>query len=217
MSRGKYTRTEDIRKKQSETMKRVSDTIDVEERVEKYRETIAHRRLAGKNIGRPKGTGVKRGSIVQCPVCSKDVYLTPKEIKDKKRKCCSRECLALDPVYRNKLSNMDKSYMKTSEYSATKRKDTTPEYKRYRNKVQKLTEEIYVKNIDIINPNRYPRTLCGVDGGWQLDHIKTVREAFDEGLSPEEVAHIDNLRMLPWKENLMRNYNEHSFQESSMA
>jgi hypothetical protein len=58
--------------------------------------------------------------------------------------------------------------------------------------------------------------LCGVDGGWQLDHIKTVREAFDEGLSPEEVAHVDNLRMLPWKENLMRNYNEHSLQNCTV-
>ena len=69
----------------------------------------------------------------------------------------------------------------------------------------KLSEKTYVMFIDIINPERHPRTLAGVEGGWQLDHIKTVRECYECGLTPEEASSIENLRMLPWRDNLSRN------------
>jgi 5-methylcytosine-specific restriction endonuclease McrA len=65
---------------------------------------------------------------------------------------------------------------------------------------------VYNENIDIINPERHPRTLCGVEGGWQLDHIIPIKECFDRGIPPREAASLTNLRMLPWKENLMRQY-----------
>ena len=58
----------------------------------------------------------------------------------------------------------------------------------------------------MINPNRYTRTLCGVDSGWQLDHIVPIKECFEKGLSIEEASAVTNLRMLPWKNNLMRQY-----------
>ena len=60
--------------------------------------------------------------------------------------------------------------------------------------------------IPFIHPSGYPRTIHGTDGGYQLDHIKTVRQCFDEGIDPGLVANVENLRMLPWKENLMRNW-----------
>lgn len=47
---------------------------------------------------------------------------------------------------------------------------------------------------------------CGVDGGWQLDHIKSVKECFSEGWTVEQASDASNLRMLTWQENLMRNY-----------
>lgn len=79
-------------------------------------------------------------------------------------------------------------------------------YRDYKNAVYRLSQKIYEENIVIINPNNYPRTRMGVNGGWQLDHIKPVIECFKEGLIIEEAADIKNLRMLPWKENLMRNF-----------
>jgi hypothetical protein len=63
--------------------------------------------------------------------------------------------------------------------------------------------------IDIINPKGYKRTLCGIEDGWQLDHIIPIKECYEKDMTPEEAASINNLRMLPWKENLMRNY-EHN-------
>ena len=86
------------------------------------------------------------------------------------------------------------------------RNPATPEYKRYSRQVHGLSQKVYEANIDKINPNRYPRTLCGVEGGWQLDHIVPIKECFEKGISPEEASSINNLRMLPWKNNLMRQY-----------
>jgi len=46
-----------------------------------------------------------------------------------------------------------------------------------------------------------PRTLCGVEGGWQLDHIIPIKYGFDNNIPPELIADISNLQMLPWKDN----------------
>ena len=80
------------------------------------------------------------------------------------------------------------------------------DYKDYKNAVYRLSQKVYEENIEIINPNNYPRTRMGVEEGWQLDHIKPVIECFREGITIEEASSISNLRMLPWKENLMRNF-----------
>lgn len=74
-------------------------------------------------------------------------------------------------------------------------------YKEYRYLVDKLSEINYVKHYDIINPEHKPRTKCGVEGGYQLDHIYPVYEGFLNNISPEEVAKIENLRVIPWEEN----------------
>lgn len=79
-------------------------------------------------------------------------------------------------------------------------------YPGYARKVHGLSQKVYEENIDIINPNRHKRTLCGVNGGYQLDHIMSIRECFDKNVPPEKAASVENLRMLPWKENLMRQY-----------
>ena len=86
------------------------------------------------------------------------------------------------------------------------RNPAAPEYKRYARQVHGLSQKIYEQNIDIINPNRYKRTLCGIENGWQLDHIIPIKECFEKGMSIEEASAITNLRMLPWKDNLMRQY-----------
>ena len=80
------------------------------------------------------------------------------------------------------------------------------EYTKYARKVHGLSHKIYEQNKEIINPNNYSRTLCGVDGGNQLDHITPIKECFNKGISAEEAADLKNLRILPWKDNLMRNY-----------
>lgn len=80
----------------------------------------------------------------------------------------------------------------------------TNEYKKYCRRVRRLTEIEYSKYVDEINPHNYPRTLCGIDGGYQLDHIRGVSECFYSNVSIEECASKSNLQMIPWKNNLKK-------------
>lgn len=81
-------------------------------------------------------------------------------------------------------------------------REDTSEYKKYRQKVDLLTEKNYVKYKNFINPDNKPRTLCGVDGGYQLDHIYPVYNGFINNIPPEDIAKLENLRIIPWEENL---------------
>lgn len=153
-----------------------------------------------------------------CLVCDKIFEIDNTHAKENKKFCCKacyhkhQKIICNTKEYRSAMSNIsknqDRAYMQTKQYSIARKKDTTSEYVKYKNKVHKLSDKCYVENIDKINPNKHPRTLCGVDGGWQLDHIKSIRECFEEGIAPEEASSINNLRMLPWKQNLMRNYGD---------
>ena len=134
-----------------------------------------------------------------CPVCNKGVLYQPRQTD--LTKCCSRGCLFKYDVYRKKLIDNVGGRIN----SGARPKSTTPAYKRYQSKVHRLSDKAYKKNRDLINPRNYPRTRCGVDGGWQLDHIISVRESYDNGVSAQDASQLSNLRMLPWRENLKRN------------
>lgn len=155
------------------------------------------------------GISIKRG-------CKSGVS-KPNSIKREERSCLT--CLKLFSVIPSSSKRycclscsskaIDRSYMQSDEYRCKVSKETTPAYRKYASLVHRLSKKTYEKYKHIINPNNYPRTVCGVEGGWQLDHIISIKEGYNNGLSPEKLASVDNLRMLPWKENLMRNY-EHT-------
>ena len=75
------------------------------------------------------------------------------------------------------------------------------EFKIYLRAVHHLTTAIYREHKQVINPHNYPRTKCGIEGGYQLDHRVSVKEGFERKLPIHEIAHINNLQMLPWQEN----------------
>ncbi len=94
--------------------------------------------------------------------------------------------------------------MQTEEYRNTLKKESTPEYRRYSNRVHVLTRKIYEEHHTEINPNNYPRGLAGQAGIYHLDHIVSIRYGFDNNIPPEEIAVKENLQMLPWKENISK-------------
>lgn len=146
-----------------------------------------------------KVNSIKSNTIIfPCKICGISIR------SSKRKRYCSRKCQYTCPEYRLKLKMMNKSYMQTEEYRNTLIKDTTPAYKKYYNRVKKLTEQVYNDNIDIINPGRLPRTICGVKGGYQLDHIIPVKFGFDNNLPAEEIAQLKNLRIISWEENLQK-------------
>lgn len=52
----------------------------------------------------------------------------------------------------------------------------------------------------------YKRTLCGVEGGYQLDHIISIKEGFEKNIAPEIIGAPGNLQMLPWRDNLLKSF-----------
>lgn len=92
-----------------------------------------------------------------------------------------------------------------SRYGLKREYDMT-EYKKYSNKVRRLTEKNYVKYFTVINPNNHPRTLCGVDGGYQVDHKLSVRFCYDNNIFEEVCSSVDNLQMIEWSQNLNKRY-----------
>ena len=42
---------------------------------------------------------------------------------------------------------------------------------------------------------------------WHLDHIISIFDGYKKGISPEVIGRIDNLRMIPYKENYSKGIN----------
>lgn len=195
-----YIRTEEIKQKQSIKMRQATQSYDWVLIKQKAKETITQN---GSKIGRPKGIpGKKTGWYKKCKMCNSDFWVVPSS--DHRRVYCSRTCMHSDKVYIDKLRSMNKSYMQSEEYKNTKRDPNLPSYKKYANQVRVLTEQVYVKHVDVINPDRRVRTLCGVQDGWQLDHIKSIKKCYNEGMSVEQASDASNLQMIPWKDNLAK-------------
>ena len=139
---------------------------------------------------------------LSCKVCGKQTDVVPYRVDT--FKYCSRECMHRSEDYIAMLKNIDRSYMQTEQYRQTKRKPDTPEYRKYRNRVSSLTRRTYDQHKNIINPNQYPRTIAGVDGGYHLDHKISCREGFEKNMTPEQISEVTNLQMLPWLENVTK-------------
>ena len=186
-----YKRTVEIREKQSRAMRGKPSPNKGKTASEETRERMRQAKR------RPPENKT-------CPHCGTDWVAHIQ--RERNQKYCSQRCYweTRKGIPFFDATKIDRSYMKMEEYRKTKRKETTPEYRQYRNRVSNLTEKTYEEFYDIINPNNHPRTLCGVPGGYQLDHIQSVKECFDLGIPPESCARLENLQMLPWRENLMK-------------
>jgi len=52
--------------------------------------------------------------------------------------------------------------------------------------------------------NSEHRGSSGRKGAYHLDHIISIRYGFDNGIPPEIIGDIKNLRFIPWKQNLKK-------------
>lgn len=72
------------------------------------------------------------------------------------------------------------------------------EYQRYKSLVRAETNR---HDISILANYDKPRGLCGVKGGYQLDHIIPIKYGFDNGIDPSIIGSIENLQFISWEEN----------------
>ena len=79
--------------------------------------------------------------------------------------------------------------------------DTLPDRKRYYYDVWQLTEA----NSHLI-PGYDPelRGIAGQSGAYQIDHIIPISKGFTDGIDIHVIASPDNLRFIPWLENLQK-------------
>lgn len=155
------------------------------------------RRTAGRKPG--KSLPHLHKTVEQnCIMCGVPIHST------RSRVYCSRKCMYESKDYIEKLRSVDRSYMRTPAYAEATRDPDLPEKQKYRYEVGRLTEMNYARDIHVINPEGHPRTLCGVPGGYQLDHKVSIDYGFYNDIAPEDIAKTENLQMLPWKENLSK-------------
>jgi hypothetical protein len=74
----------------------------------------------------------------------------------------------------------------------------------YRREIRTITERLYYNNKDVINPNNYPRGHAGQSGAYHIDHIISITEGFNKNIPIDDIASIDNLQMLPWRDNIIK-------------
>jgi hypothetical protein len=91
-------------------------------------------------------------------------------------------------------------------YNIKRKESNRTDYQKYKSKVYALSEKNYKQHKDVINPNDYPRGLCGVPESYQLDHIIAITDCYKYGYTVEEASAISNLQMLTWKDNLDKRY-----------
>lgn len=85
--------------------------------------------------------------------------------------------------------------------------ETATEWELYKSEVSKLSESVYNKNKEIINPKNLPRGIAGSDEAYHLDHIVTRRFCFENNIPAEVCADVSNLQMKYWKDNVSNNDN----------
>ena len=83
----------------------------------------------------------------------------------------------------------------------TKYDETTrAELYSYKEYVDRLTNQNYIKYFYLINPEKLNRSY----EEYHLDHIYSIIDGFNNGIYPEIIASPINLRMIPMKENIVK-------------
>jgi hypothetical protein len=74
---------------------------------------------------------------------------------------------------------------------------------RYYQEVWKVTNTQPIEQLE--NFNKRGKAKKGTDN-YQLDHIIPIIEGYNNNISPNIIGNITNLRMIPWEENIKRQY-----------
>jgi len=78
--------------------------------------------------------------------------------------------------------------------------DDLSDYELYRREVFKYTN---MNDLTVLE-NFDKRARAGIEGGYNLDHNYSISQGYINGISPELIGSIKNLRMIPWKENVVK-------------
>ena len=81
-------------------------------------------------------------------------------------------------------------------------RQSLPAWRRYKNEVKRLTEQ---QPLHILE-NYDKRGVNGKTGVYTLDHIISLAKGFKENIDPALISHMSNLKMVPWKDNILKGW-----------
>jgi len=142
-----------------------------------------------------------------CPDCGNEMSYVSKWGLDEsiRKRCVCNRCSTykynktfnqvIKPEHIKQMRATKAGFQNFDEY-----KQKYPKKQFYKREVWRLT---YQQPIDTLD-NWDKRGRCGVEGAYQLDHIRSIDWGWKNGIKPEVIAEWENLRMIPWKTNLLK-------------
>jgi hypothetical protein len=153
---------------------------------------------------RPKNSEVKYTHFRNCPNCNEQISYSRKDIRDsleKKRTVCnSCSTKKYKKGVINGVTNQQTLQMRATKAGFTNWEEYVEKYPKkqfYKREVWRLTYRNPLNELE----HWEKRGRCGVDGAYQLDHIKSINWGWENGIPAETIAEWGNLRMIPWKDN----------------
>lgn len=191
-------------------------TYNLRKRGYAYCKECLKKHVSEKYKGKPNPSYKRNNSIKkffkECPVCNKSQgYATEKILYENIRlntmcNTCSglihkkgeRLNNSLSPEKRLQMIATREGFSSYEEYQAKFK-----EFRKYHNKVRNLTWKQPIETLE----NFDKRALSGTPGGYQIDHIVTIHDGFVNNIPAKTIAHISNLRMITWEENIIKHKN----------
>ncbi len=162
-----------------------------------------------KRTPRPKDLDIihKRKYFKNCPNCNTQMGYTRSDTlkRAEKNNTLCNSCAMV--IYKKSWNNVitkdsiKKMRAKKAGYKSWEEYlEKYPQKKKYKAEVWSYT---YKQPLHTLN-NFEKRGRMGIEGAWQIDHIISIDEGYKTGIIPEQIGSINNLQMLPWKENLLK-------------
>jgi hypothetical protein len=138
-----------------------------------------------------------------CSICGSEMLYSTKSnhVLAVKRNTGCRKC----KNYKFTYDDILKAVAKRSGFDTYEElRETMPAYAKYANRVRSLTRK---QPLHLLENYDKPKGVMGQEGAWQLDHIISIYEGFQKGISPEIISELNNLQFIPWEENLRKSKN----------
>ncbi len=176
------------------------------ETIKKIKESLTGKKYP--NRASNSRIGKEKVAFRICPACKNEIgYCSQRALAAaQKRNSICNSCSAI--VYKKTWNDIitEKHIQKMAATKAGY--DTFEEYildlpnkKDYYRQVRKITRK---QDLSLLENHDKLIGLCGVINAYQVDHIIPVSIGYNEGIDPNIMGDISNLRIIPWQDNLFK-------------
>jgi rRNA maturation protein Nop10 len=153
---------------------------------------------------RPKNDKVTYTHFRNCPDCGNEIGYSRVDIYKRSEKkgtiCNSCSTYKYKKTFNDIITEDNIKQMRATKAGFKDWDEYVEKYPKkqfYKREVWRLTYKQPLSEFE----NWDKRGRCGVEGAYQLDHIKSINWGWENGIPAQTIAELGNLRMIPWKEN----------------